>query len=100
MGSNHIEGREIFIARFADALSRVADRKVIDRTGMPGTFNIRLQWLPDEGNTIRSGDAIELRPDTPSIFTALREQLGLKLEPGKAAVDLLLIDQAERPGEN
>jgi uncharacterized protein (TIGR03435 family) len=100
MGSNHLEAHEISMTRFAEALTRVVDRKVIDGTGRTEKFNISLQWLPDEHQALPSSDAIALPPDTPSIFTALQEQLGLKLESGKAAVELLVIDHADRPGEN
>jgi uncharacterized protein (TIGR03435 family) len=99
LGANHLEAQEISMARLAEVLSRVLDRKVIDRTGSIEKFNVSLQWAPDEHQTLPSTDAIALPPDTPSIFTALREQLGLKLEPGKAPVDLLVIDHAERPGD-
>jgi uncharacterized protein (TIGR03435 family) len=100
MGSNHLEAHEISIARFSEALTRVVDRKVIDKTGRAEKFNISLHWLPDEHQALPLSDAIVLPPDTPSIFTALREQLGLRLESGKAAIELLVIDHAERPGEN
>jgi len=73
---------------------------VIDRTGKSEKFNVTLQWAPEEHQELPSGDAIALPADTPSIFTALREQLGLKLEPSKAPVGLLVIDHAERPSEN
>jgi uncharacterized protein (TIGR03435 family) len=96
---NHLEAQEVTMARFAEALSRVLDRKVIDRTGKPEKFNVSLQWLPEE-HAPPSGDAITLPPDTPAIFTAVKEQLGLRLEPSKALIDLLVIDYAERPSAN
>jgi uncharacterized protein (TIGR03435 family) len=99
LGANHLEAQEISMARLAEVLSRVLDRRVIDRTGRRESFNVSLQWAPDEHQALPSNDAIALPPDTPSIFTALREQLGLKLEPGKASVELLVIDHAERPGD-
>jgi uncharacterized protein (TIGR03435 family) len=100
LGSNHLDAYEISMGRLAEALTRVLDRKVIDRTGRPEKFNVSLRWAPDEHPAVSSRDAIPLPADTPSIFTALQEQLGLKLEPGEAPVELLVIDHAERPGEN
>jgi len=100
LGANHLEAHEISMARLAEVLSRVLDGKVIDRTGRPEKFNLSLRWAPDEHQALPSNDALALPPDTPSIFTALREQLGLKLEPGRAPVELLVIDRAERPSDN
>ena len=101
LGLNHLEAREITMARLAEVLTRVLDRQVIDGTGRSEKFNVSLRWAPDEHEAARaSSDAIPLPPDTPAVFTALREQLGLKLEPGKAPVKLLVIDRAEEPGEN
>ena len=70
-----------------------ADRPVIDKTGLDGYFDITLNWTP---SNIQSDDA----PLGPSILTALEEQLGLKLQPGRAAIDFLVIDSAERPQQN
>ncbi len=64
-------------------------RPVFDRTGLTGTYDIDLQWTP-EG----------IDGDGPSIFTALQEQLGLKLAPEKAQVEVLVIDKVERPALN
>ena len=63
---------------------------VIDRTGLTGTYDFKLEWAPDE------------LPDSqsPSLTTALREQLGLRLETQKAPVDVLVIDNIDRPSEN
>jgi bla regulator protein BlaR1 len=77
----------------SDCSRQRADRPVFDRTGLSGYYDFTLNWSP---SNIQS-DATTLGP---SIFTALEEQLGLKLQPGKAAVDFLVIDQAERPAQN
>ena len=65
-----------------------AGRVVIDRTGLTGAYDIRLEWAPDPANS----------PDTrPSLFTALQEQLGVKLQPATASLPVLVIDRIERP---
>jgi uncharacterized protein (TIGR03435 family) len=80
---------------------------VIDKTGVNGTFDFHLEYTPDEtlGRTPAGGDAAGQAgalPDTsgPSIFTAVQEQLGLKLDSGSGPVDVLVIDRVERPSEN
>jgi uncharacterized protein (TIGR03435 family) len=67
---------------------------IVDRTGLMGYYNFTLRWTPDEGAP-PEGDVA-----APSIFTAVQEQLGLKLEPAKAPVQVLVIDNLERPSEN
>jgi uncharacterized protein (TIGR03435 family) len=70
----------------------LVNRFVEDRTGLRGVFDFDLAWTPDEtAATDLSG---------PSIFTALQEQLGLKLESTKGPVEVLLIDNVERPTED
>ena len=74
--------------------SFMPDRPVIDRTGLTGTYKLRIEATPEyriNGNP-QSGDL--------SIFTAVQEQLGLKLEPSNAPVDILVIDSAQKPSEN
>ena len=100
VGRNHLEAHQVSMGRVAEALSQVLERKVIDRTGRHEQFNISLRWLPDEHQGPPSNDAITLPPDTPSLFTAIQEQLGLRLERSRAPVQILVIDHAERPGEN
>ncbi|HEY1744319.1 MAG TPA: TIGR03435 family protein [Granulicella sp.] len=75
-------------------LSIELKRPVVDRTGLKGYYNFTLRWAPDEGAP-PEGDVA-----APSIFTAVQEQLGLKLEPVKASVQVLVIDNLERPSEN
>jgi len=71
-----------------------ADRVVVDRTGLIGFFDVELTWTPNlpPGATARG--------DSPSLFTALEEQLGLKLEPIKGSADVLVIDRVEKPTPN
>ena len=86
---------------FAHTLSAWMDRYVIDRTGVTDTFNIRLEYAPDEhtpGPDKRGPARTEFpEPNAPSIFQALEQQLGLKLEPTKGPQTAIVIDHVERP---
>ena len=84
-------------------LSRLLGRTVVDKTELTGKFDISMEWTPDESQTaMLPPDAPKPAADSagPSIFTALQEQLGLKLESQKGPVELLVIDRAEKPTEN
>ncbi len=87
------------VAVLAEALSQVAGREVVDKTGMTGRYHLMLQWTPDDAAAPSPGNgaAADARP---SLFTALEEQLGLKLEPAKGPVEVLVIDHAEMPSAN
>ena len=74
----------------ADALSDEAGRKVIDKTGLTGHADITLKWSDDVAQTQGGADVI-------SIFTAVEEQLGLKLQPSRGPVDTLVVDHIEMP---
>jgi uncharacterized protein (TIGR03435 family) len=65
----------------------------VDQTGLTGKYDFFLKWTPD-GAQIGDPNA------PPGLFTAIQEQLGLKLEPTKAPADVLVIDHVERPSEN
>jgi len=73
-------------------------RVVVDRTGLTGFYNFTLRWTPEDAAP-QAGSAPE-DTSSPSIFTAVQEQLGLKLEPAKAPVRVLVIDHLERPSAN
>ena len=97
------------VAGLAGELTLNLDRPVIDRTGIQGTCDFALEWTPapNEGGAEAIGLPPRAEPprandsNRPSIFTALQEQLGLKLEPAKGAVDVLVIDHVESgPTEN
>jgi uncharacterized protein (TIGR03435 family) len=74
------------MAQLADTLASLLQRGVVDRTGLDGVYDIDLTWAADETSE-----------SAPSLFTAVQEQLGLKLESTKAPVDVLVIDRAEKP---
>jgi uncharacterized protein (TIGR03435 family) len=86
------------ISLFANALTGLVGRVVVDRTGLTGAwdFDLMFEAVPVR----RPGGNLELpvpNPDTPSIFTALREQLGLKLEATRGPIDVLVVDRIEHP---
>ena len=89
------------IADFSAAIQPLFDRPVIDKTGITGMFEFRLIWAfdPAAGPT-RGPGTVPSDPSGPSIFTALQEQLGLKLESAKGPVEVLAIDSVQRPSEN
>jgi len=85
-----IEATMITMRRFAEVLSRQTDLPVIDQTGLEGAFNLKLKWTLENAKT-DSG---------PSIFTAIQEQLGLRLQSRKMPIEILVVDHAQRPSEN
>ena len=92
-----VDAQGISISEFSFFLEG-SGRPVIDKTGIPGKFDFHLEYAPDEDQRRRVSDAGE--PTAPSIFTAVQEQLGLKLESGKGHGDFFVIDHVERPSEN
>src|SRR5688572_28154502 len=82
----------------------VWDRPIVDKTGLSGAFDVDLQWTPDPAQArdtdaaARAAAAVAATPgDRVSIFTALQEQLGLRLQPARAQLEVLIIDRVERP---
>lgn len=78
---------------FALGMQNYMDRPVIDETNLPGRYDFILRWTPDNVPTTEPGAP-------PGIFTAIQEQLGLKLEATKGPADVLVIDHIERPSPN
>ena len=94
------------ITRIVQILSQLTGRQVRDKTGLTGVFDFTLKYMADPGlkpipfvpalsgpRTITS----DADPDAPNLFTALQEQLGLKLESARGPVDVVVIDHVERP---
>ena len=82
------------MASLATQLSSQLHRTVIDKTGLVGDFDFSLSWAPDDPGLAQAD------PSAPSIFTAIQEQLGLKLVSSKGPVETLVIDQVELPEAN
>jgi bla regulator protein blaR1 len=95
------------LSQVANSLGMFAGRIVLDRTGLTGNFDFSLTWTPDqmpqrppgapEGPPQFNGVAVD--PNGPSLFTAVQEQLGLKLDSQRGPVEVLVIDRAEKPVE-
>jgi uncharacterized protein (TIGR03435 family) len=88
-----LRAQAITMARFAGQLGVMVDGPVADKTGLTGKYDITLEWAPSTSSAASEDGG-------PSIFTAVQEQLGLKLEPTKGPVDALVIDHVEKPTEN
>jgi uncharacterized protein (TIGR03435 family) len=90
------------IAQFANILSQTAGRSVFNKTGLTGSFDIELTYAPDSQlpGATADGAATTIDPNAPSLFTALQEQLGLKLESTQEPDEVLVVQRLERPSEN
>ena len=92
-----ITGIGVSMPQLARNLMGALGRTVVDETGFAGTYDMELGFAPDPDQSVPGAPAAPVDPDAPSLVTALQEQLGLKLEPGRAPVQMLVIDRVERP---
>jgi len=105
-GNGDLTGSGAPTGMLADVLSRqpeLSNRLVQDKTGLAGDYDWTLKWTPAPMNSPSSPDGAAPPaedPSTPSLFTALQEQLGLKLEPQKDTVEIVVIDHVEQPSAN
>ena len=95
------------IANIVTPLANQLGRPVIDKTGLTGGYDFTLSWLPDGGRGIPAGplppgapELPPIDPNAPSLFTALQEQLGLKLEAARGPVEVIVIDSVQQPTED
>jgi bla regulator protein blaR1 len=108
MGRAEITGEAVEIQMLVMPLANILGRPVVDKTGLAGKFDFKLEWTPDPNQSFGNfgppppgaeapppGD-----PSGPSIFTAVQEQLGLRLESEKGPVEMVVIDRVEKPSEN
>lgn len=107
MNPGHFESTGTSVEMLAHALSRQLGRTVVDKTGLTGNYDFTLDFTPDNSmmpihGGPEGGPKPEMPPDQggPSLFTAVEEQLGLKLESTKATVDVVVIDHIDQPSEN
>ena len=103
-GPGSVGVRNSTMAEFAGFLQgRILDRPVVDQTGLSGKFDFTLDWRPDLTQLPPGANPPQLPPEVearPDLFTAIQEQLGLKLEPAKTPVEVYVIDKVQKPSEN
>lgn len=86
-----ISGTRVSMKEIAGALTGIVGRPVVDNTGLTGAYDLNLSWTPEEVSTEH-----DTSTQGPSLFTALQDQLGLRLSTGKTPVDMVIVDHAER----
>jgi uncharacterized protein (TIGR03435 family) len=91
-GRAYFNGQGLTMILIAEQLSQLTGRIVVDKTKLPDRYDLKLEWSPDSAPITDSS--------APSLFTAIQEQLGLKLEPAKEPVPVLVIDHVEQPSAN
>jgi uncharacterized protein (TIGR03435 family) len=95
LGPGRLTGHAVTMPLLAVSLPGSVGRIVLDRTSLTGVFDLNLEWTPEQAPS--SGGGAALPTDGVSIFTAMREQLGLKLESTQSLLDVLVIDRVEKP---
>jgi uncharacterized protein (TIGR03435 family) len=95
-----ITAQGISMSALANNLTFQVHRNVVDNTGLTGKYDINLTWTPDDNRAVAPGDSGAPADSAPPIFTAVQEQLGLKLEPTKGPVETIVVDHVEMPSEN
>ena len=102
MGAGRITGLRGRISQLCDRLSTLLAITVVDKTGLTGYYNIAMNWAPDPENEFTLTGAHPPANDVagPSVFTAIQEQLGLKLAAGRGQVDVIVVDSAEKASAN
>jgi len=103
-GVGSIEGQEVSMQRLAEILAGRLGYPVVDLTAIKGVFDLKLNWPPDPDTVRNPAEDKESPafsdPSGPSLFSALQEQLGLRLEARKVPTEIVVIDHVERPSEN
>jgi uncharacterized protein (TIGR03435 family) len=107
-GPGQLTAQAVPLTSLANMLSQQLHRTVLDKTGLTGKYDLELTWTPDHGGDpmFKGPDGSPQRADAapdssgPSIFTALQEQLGLRLQSSKGPVETIAIDHVEMPSEN
>ena len=100
--TGQLSAQGVTMEDLAKSLTRILEKElgrvIVDQTGLTGKYDLLLRWTPETGPPLTSSG----EPDSsgPSIFTAVQEQLGLKLQPTKGGVPVLVVDHAEVPSEN
>jgi uncharacterized protein (TIGR03435 family) len=107
LGPGNLLGGGMTMTNLATSIANSVNRVVVDRTGLTGNYDFELIWTPElpqgggpGGGLGPPGGGPNIDPNGPSLFTAVQEQLGLKLDSTRGPVETLVIDRVERPTEN
>ena len=107
IGPGSFAGGGMPLSQVASALSPLVQRIVVDKTGLMGAYDVDITYTPDQlpqgpGGPLPPGitPPPPIDPNGPSIFTALQEQLGLKLDSQRGPVDVFMIDRVDHPSED
>jgi uncharacterized protein (TIGR03435 family) len=95
-----MQGGKIAMPELIRRLSLMLDRSVIDKTGFTGLFDLQLDFVPDETTPAMPPPPPGSSVSGPSLAEALQDQLGLRLESARGPVEVIVVDQAERPSIN
>jgi uncharacterized protein (TIGR03435 family) len=98
--TGHLSMRGVTMALFAGRLGAMLERLVVDRTSLDGDFDLDLTYAPDPGTPLPVVNGAPITIDAPALPTALRDQLGLKLETERMPIHVVVIDRVEPPTEN
>lgn len=100
--NDRLQGRKVSLRQLASTLSsmNIVEQRVVDQTGIAGTFDIDLQWDASSRRNVQLTDTSPDNTNLPSIFSAFEEQLGIKLQSQEARLEVLVIDNAMQPAAN
>jgi uncharacterized protein (TIGR03435 family) len=101
-GRQRIAARNVTLSFLADALSAGANlgRPMVNKTGLDGKFDFSLEWTPELQGAAPPGIDLQLDTSGPTIQQALQDQFGIKLQPDKAPMNVVVLDHVEHPSEN
>jgi bla regulator protein blaR1 len=104
-GRGFLAGSQTSISFLAQTLSQIVGRPILNRTGLIGKYDFELKWNPDQSSANSPlGEALPslspVDPNRPNIFTAIQEQLGLKLDSSKGPVEVIVVDHIEKASAN
>jgi uncharacterized protein (TIGR03435 family) len=108
MGRGELTGKKVTMVMLLQVLGQTLGRTVVDKTDLKGEYDFNLKWTPEPGQGPGLPGLPPPPPDAlppgdtngPSIFTAIQEQLGLRLESAKGPVEMIVIDGAQKPEDN
>jgi len=101
LGFGNVQATRCSMSYFSWFLAQVLNKPVVDQTGLPLFYDFKLEWTPELPPGFVPRDGASLPPTNgPDIFTAVHEQLGLKLDSHKGPVEIMVIDHVEKPSEN